>query len=166
MARKARLGRVARRPSDVWRKRVEDEAAELARGELSPDDASAAHLWSDQLIAGTDAVLAGFEEGLGALVNPSDRDVLDVVRRAVLALNQVNYRVGDAGLIGYETEGRNELGRYFNHSLAGSGGVAGGLADGADDLVEVVDHEQLDRAVGQVQPQSAAQAAGEGIAVG
>ncbi len=111
-------------------------------------------------------MLAGFEEGLGALVNPSDRDVLDVVRRAVLALNQVNYRVGDAGLIGYETEGRNELGRYFNHSLAGSGGVAGGLADGADDLVEVVDHEQLDRAVGQVQPQSAAQAAGEGIAVG
>ncbi len=44
-----------------------------------------------------------------------------MVRRAVLALNQVNYRVGDAGLIGYETEERNELGRYFNHSLAESG---------------------------------------------
>src|SRR5580704_3030012 len=49
---------------------------------------------------------------------------------------------------------------------AGSGGVAGGLADGADDLVEVVDHEQLDGAVGQVQPQPGAQAAGEGVAVG
>jgi hypothetical protein len=105
----------------VWRERVEEEAAEVARGELAPDDASAAHLWSDQLIAGTDAVLAGFEAELGALVDPSDQDVLDVVRRAVLALNQVNYRVGDAGLIGYETEERNQLGRYFDDSLAESG---------------------------------------------
>ena len=105
----------------MWRERVEEEAAEVARGELAPDDASAAHLWSDQLIAGTDAVLAGFEAELGRLVAPSDQDVLDVVRRAVLALNQVNYRVGDAGLIGYETEERNELGRYFDDSLAGSG---------------------------------------------
>lgn len=46
--------RVARRPSDVWRERVEEEAAEIARGELSPDHASAAHLWSDQLVAGID----------------------------------------------------------------------------------------------------------------
>ena len=113
--------RVAKRPSDVWRERVEEEAAEMARGELSPDDASAAHLWSDQLIAGTDAVLAAFEAELGALAAPSDRDVLDVVRRAVLALNRVNYRVGDAGLIGIETEERNELGRYFDDSLAESG---------------------------------------------
>lgn len=112
---------MVRRPSDVWRERVGEEAAAVARGELSPDDASAAHLWSDQLIADTDAVLAGFETELGALVAPSDQEVLDVVRRAVLALNQVNYRVGDAGLIGYETEERNELGRYFDDSLAESG---------------------------------------------
>lgn len=46
------------------------------------------------------------------------------------------------------------------------GRVAGGLADGADDVVEVVDDEQLDGAVGQVEPQAGAHAAGEGVAVG
>src|SRR6185437_10356222 len=49
---------------------------------------------------------------------------------------------------------------------AASSGVAGGLADGTDDVVEVVDDEQLDGAVGQVEPQAGAHAAGEGVAVG
>jgi hypothetical protein len=112
---------VARRPSDVWRQDVEEQAAELAAGLLDPDDAYAAHLWPDDLIAGTDAALAAFEAELGALAAPSDREVLDVVRRAVLALNEVHHRVGEAGLTPYETEERNQLARYIDDSLAEAG---------------------------------------------
>lgn len=44
--------------------------------------------------------------------------------------------------------------------------MASGLADGADDVVEVVDDEQLDGTVGQVKAQAGSHAAGEGVAVG
>jgi hypothetical protein len=66
-------------------------------------------------------VLAAFEVELGGLAAPSDEEVLDVVRRAVLALNEVDRRVGEAGKIAYETEERHQLCAYFKESLAESG---------------------------------------------
>jgi hypothetical protein len=120
----------------VWRQDVEEQAAELAAGLLDPDDAYAAHLWSDELIAGTDAALAAFEAELGALAAPSDQEVLDVVRRLVLALNEVHHRVGEAGQTPYETEERNQLSRYIGESLAEAGidvaalAARNGFADG------------------------------------
>jgi hypothetical protein len=127
---------VAKRPSDVWRQKVEEEATELAAGLVDPDDTYAAHLWPDQLIADTDTALAAFEAELGTLASPSDQEVLDVVRRVVLALNEVHHRVGEAGLTPYETEERNQLGRYIDDSLAEAGidvaalAARNGFADG------------------------------------
>ncbi len=43
---------MARRPSDEWRRRVAEEAAELEQGSLSPADASAAVLWPESLLSG------------------------------------------------------------------------------------------------------------------
>ncbi|HEY4850591.1 MAG TPA: hypothetical protein VII22_07330 [Streptosporangiaceae bacterium] len=108
---------MARRPSDEWRRRVAEEAAELEQGSLSPADASAAVLWPESLRSGTDSVLAAFEGELRALASPSDEDVLGAVRRVVLALNKVNEQQGRAGSIGYETGEREELCEYIDASL-------------------------------------------------
>jgi hypothetical protein len=81
---------VAGRPSDEWQRRVDEQAAEVAQGVLSPADAYAERLWPESLRVGTDAALARFEYGLRALNSPSDGDILDVVQRLVLALNAIN----------------------------------------------------------------------------
>jgi hypothetical protein len=112
---------VARRPNDEWAERVAEEAADLARGSLSPDDASAAVLWPEPLRSGTDSALTAFEDQLGALVSPSDEEVMSAVRRVVLALNEVNGQQGRAGVTGYETEEREELCEYIEASLEESG---------------------------------------------
>jgi hypothetical protein len=112
---------VARRPNDKWAKRVAEEAAALARGSLSPDDASAVLLWPELLRSRTDSVLAAFEDQLRALVFSSDEEVMGAVRLVVLALNEVNERQGRAGSIGYETDEREELCAYIDASLEESG---------------------------------------------
>ncbi len=78
---------VAMRPSDEWQRRVEEQAAELAQGTLSPEDAYASGLWPESLRVSTDAALAAVEDQLRALAAPSDAEVLAVVKRVVLALN-------------------------------------------------------------------------------
>jgi hypothetical protein len=112
---------VARRPSDEWRRRVAEEAAELEQGSPSPDDAAAAVVWPESLRSGTDSVLAAFEDELRALASPSDEDVLGAVRRVVLALNKINEQQARAGSIGYETGEREELREYIDASLEESG---------------------------------------------
>ena len=70
---------MAKRPSDEWQRRVDEEAAELARGTLSPEFAPARHLWPESLRVATDAALARFEGEVRALSLPSDEDILGVV---------------------------------------------------------------------------------------
>ena len=113
---------MARRPSDEWQRRVDEQAADVARGSLSAADAYAERLWPESLRVGTDAALAGFELELRALKSPSDVDILGMVQRLVLTLNEINERQHmRAGLIGYETGEREELCDYINVSLEESG---------------------------------------------
>lgn len=135
-ARSARIGHVLRvrrellsrydrpvaiRPSDMWRKRVEEEAAEVARGALAPDKAPASRLWPESLRASTDAALATFEEELKSLGSPSDDEIFRLVRRVVLVLNEINNEHVRAGKTGYETGEREELCDYIDASLQESG---------------------------------------------
>jgi len=78
-------------------------------------------LWSESLRSRTDAALAAFEGQLSGLGSYSDEDVLGVVQRVVLALNQINEDHRNAGLTGYETGEREELSDYIEASLAESG---------------------------------------------
>jgi hypothetical protein len=112
---------VAMRPSEEWQRKVDEQAAELAQGALSPDDAYASNLWPESLRIGTDAALASFEDELRALKSASDEDVLALVQRVVLALNKINKQHGNAGLMGYETDEREELCDYIDASLEESG---------------------------------------------
>jgi len=107
-----------RRPSDAWRRRVEEEAAQLAQGALTPDQVCASKLWPESLLTSTDAALTAFEDNLRTLTSPSDEDVFDTVKRLVLALNQINAQHGGAG---YETDEREELCDYIDASPSESG---------------------------------------------
>jgi hypothetical protein len=109
---------MARRPSDAWRRRVEEEAAQLTQGALAPDQMCAAKLWPESLLNSTDAAITGFEHNLRTLAAPSDEDVLDTVKRLILALNQINAQHGGTG---YETGEREELCDYIDASLSESG---------------------------------------------
>ena len=109
---------MAMRPSDAWRSRVEEEAAELAQGALTPDQICAAKLWPESLLNSTDAALTGFEDNLRTLMSPSDEDVFDTVKRLILALNQINALHGGSG---YETGEREELCDYIDASLSETG---------------------------------------------
>jgi len=112
---------MAWRPSDEWQRQVDEQAAQMARGELSAEDAYAMALWSDSLRADTDAALNTFEAELGALNHPPDADVLRVAERLVVGLNQVNGTHVNAGLVGYETEEREQLCDYIEASLEEAG---------------------------------------------
>jgi hypothetical protein len=113
---------VASRPSDRWRREFEEEAAEIAQGTRPSDEIYARVLWPESLIASTDAALASFEDELHALRSPSDEDILDVVKRAVLTLNPINDRHVRAGYCGYETGERDSLCEYFD-ATAGECGI-------------------------------------------
>jgi hypothetical protein len=117
---------MASRPSDKWRAETEREAAELAARIRSPDQAYAAVLWPESLIASTDAALAAFEAELAALLFVSantvdDDDVLAVVHRAVLALNAIDDQHFQTSRTGYETGEREDLCDYIDATLTESG---------------------------------------------
>ena len=117
---------MASRPSDKWRAETELEAAELAAGTRSPDQAYAAVLWPESLITSTDAALAAFEAELAMLLSvsestPDDKDVLAVVRSAVLALNAINDQHERTSRTGYETGEREDLCGYIDATLTESG---------------------------------------------
>lgn len=112
--------RVARRPSEEWRREVEEEA-ELASGTRSPEQAYARILWPESLRSRTDAALAEFEAGLHALTRPSDGEILSVVERLVLTLNKINEDQVRAGETGYETDEREQLSDYISASLRAAG---------------------------------------------
>jgi len=118
---------MARRPSDVWRRQVEEEAAKRAQGSLSRKETYASVLWPESLVASTDAALAAFEDELHELMSPSDADVFRAVQRVVLALNKINEQHVRAGQLGYETGEREELCEYIDASLGESGIDVGAL---------------------------------------
>ncbi|WP_155375068.1 hypothetical protein [Catellatospora vulcania] len=109
---------MADRPSQHWRENVAAEAAEVARGVLGPDDAFAAQLFPVSLLDATDAVLSRFEVEVGRVTEPTDDDVMDMVRRVVLDLNRVN---DDHGGAGYETGEREQLCDYIDAVLGEAG---------------------------------------------
>jgi hypothetical protein len=109
---------MAERPSAIWRRNKEEEAAELAAGTLDPDRAYMDRLFPDALLDATDAALSTFEREVGELRDASDDDVMGVVKRAVLALNAVNDQFGGAA---YETDERELLCRYVDVTLGEAG---------------------------------------------
>jgi hypothetical protein len=96
-------------------------AGDVARGVLPPGQAFALTLWPQSLLGSTDAALATFEAELHEFTPASDDQVLDVVRRVVLALNKINDEHVDLGEMGYETGEREELCEYIDATLAESG---------------------------------------------
>lgn len=109
------------RPSDKWQKEVEEQAAALAKGTLSPDRAYAATLWPESLRVSTGAALAAFEHELRALSSPSDADVFGLVQRLVSALNEITEQHERSGKTGYETGEHEELCQYIDMSLEEAG---------------------------------------------
>ncbi|GAA1260284.1 hypothetical protein GCM10009665_57840 [Kitasatospora nipponensis] len=106
------------RPSGTWREGVAEEARGLAAGTLDPEHAYMAGLFPEALLAATDVVLQDFETDFRALAEPSDVQVMEMVKRVVLALNAVNESFDHAA---YETGEREQLCEYIDQVLANSG---------------------------------------------
>ncbi|MFJ6382506.1 hypothetical protein ACIQI7_21190 [Kitasatospora sp. NPDC092039] len=108
-----------KRPTDVWREHLAEEAAAVAAGTLAPEDAYSGALFPVALLTATDDVLAAFETDVAALgASPADDDVLGVVERVVLELNRVHEAHDEAA---YETEERELLCAYIDDSLVAAG---------------------------------------------
>src|SRR5262245_22376371 len=110
---------MAERPSAKWRQQIEAEAGEIAAGILDADEAFAAALFPESLLAETDAALAAFEAELRWLTPPPDEELFRVVERVVLDLNRINAAHGGGA---YETGEREQLCYYIDAAL-GEGGV-------------------------------------------
>ncbi len=111
------------RPTAAWRASVAAEARQLAAGTLDPDEAFAADLFPEDMLAETDEVLSEFERDVAALVEhrwapASDSDIFRVIERTVRALNVVNDRHGGAA---YETGEREQLCEYIETVLDAAG---------------------------------------------
>lgn len=109
------------RPTDRWRAEVKDDAAQIAAGSLSPDEAWAARLWSNYLLAHTDTVLDGFNAAVHNLRDPSDEEIMATVKEVVLRLNQVNADLRRRHETPYETGEREELCDYIDNTLKEAG---------------------------------------------
>jgi len=112
---------MAVRPSDIWRRDVDEEAAEVAAGRLRPDKAYAAELWSPWMLERTDAALAEFEREIPTIDLLSDEAILDLVRRLMLTLNEIDEVEVSRGGGGYETGEREDLCEYIDASLTEAG---------------------------------------------
>jgi hypothetical protein len=109
---------MAFRPTEHWRNRVAEDAAELAAGTLDPDHAFAAGLWPESLIVSTDTAMNDFEPVLPSLAAATDDAIFDAIRDFVLVLNRINDEHGGSG---YETGEREELCQYIEESLHEAG---------------------------------------------
>ncbi|MER7708919.1 hypothetical protein ABTX81_39335 [Kitasatospora sp. NPDC097605] len=108
-----------KRPTDLWREHIAEEAAAVAAGTLDPECAYSAALFPASLLTVTDDVLAAFEADVAALgAGPADNDVLGVVERVVLELNRVHEAHDEAA---YETDERELLCAYIDDSLVAAG---------------------------------------------
>ena len=109
---------MAIRPTRFWREGIEEEARQVASGELREEWASMVQLFPGLLLSRTDGVLQAFEEEVSALVNPADADVLEVVKRAVIALNSIH---ADFDHDAYATGERDQLCSYIDDVISESG---------------------------------------------
>ena len=109
---------MATRPSARWRARADEEAIELAAGTRVPSDAFLSELFPESLLAATDGALHAFESEVDPLRDQDDEQVFEVIKRVVLALNEINEDHDGAG---YETEEREELCLYIDQTLAEHG---------------------------------------------
>ncbi|WP_243762318.1 hypothetical protein [Streptomyces sp. Tu 3180] len=97
---------MATRPSARWRARVDEEATEIAAGTRAPRDAFLSELFPESLLAATDKALHAFESEMDPLHDQDDGQDFEVIRRVVLALNEINEDHNGAG---YETEERGAV---------------------------------------------------------
>jgi hypothetical protein len=112
---------VATRPTARWRSEIQEEAAALAAGTLSPDNAAAAELWSEYLLTHTDAVLDGFDTAVQRLSSPTDDQIMAVVKEVIVGLNRVNADLIDRDETPYETGERDELCTYIDETMEEAG---------------------------------------------
>jgi hypothetical protein len=106
------------RPTTYWRRRVTEEAAEVAAGTVDPCDAFMAELFPEQLLLATDAVLDKFEAELPTVARGDDARLFVVVERVVLALNAVNEDHDESA---FETDERERLCAYIDAALCEQG---------------------------------------------
>jgi hypothetical protein len=112
---------VAARPTARWRVEIQEDAAAIAAGTLSPDEAVASSLWSEYLLTHTDSALDGFETAVMRLSNPSDDQVMATVQGVMLSLNRVNADLRDRDETPYETDERENLCAYIDQTLVEAG---------------------------------------------
>lgn len=104
------------RPSEQWRRAVRDQAAEVAAGTLTEDEAYAARLWPEEFITAVDAALKNYEENVRALRSPSDDEIFTAVESVVQALNTIDEEHG-----AIETGEREQLAEYVDDVLTTAG---------------------------------------------
>ncbi|MCX5266403.1 hypothetical protein [Streptomyces sp. NBC_00199] len=109
---------MAIRPSARWRARVDEEATELAAGTRAPSDAFLSELFPESLLAATEEALRAFELDVEALRDQDDKKAFEAIKRVVLVLNEINE---DHDCAGYETQEREELCLYIDHTLTEHG---------------------------------------------
>ncbi|SNS35329.1 hypothetical protein SAMN05216252_105136 [Actinacidiphila glaucinigra] len=74
--------------------------------------------YSESFLSDTDTVLAGFERDVSVLAAPSGEQVLHIVERVVLALNEVHHRHKSSG---YDTDEREQLCVFIDDVLTQHG---------------------------------------------
>ncbi|AEV85232.1 translation initiation factor IF-2 [Actinoplanes sp. SE50] len=107
-------GATGERPSDLWRRQVSTQTAQITAGQLTPDKAYAAELWPPDFIAAVDLALTAYEDDVREFSpTSSDHDIWTAVERVVLALNEVDDYI--------ETDEREQLAAYVHDVLVGAG---------------------------------------------
>lgn len=122
-AASAKLLRMIKRPTAMWRDPVDDEAARVAAGTLDAAEAFAAKLFPVDMIRDTDEVLDEFLADVAGLVDhrwepAADAEIFEVIERTVKALNAVNVKYDEAA---YETGERELLCAYIENVLDRAG---------------------------------------------
>ncbi|MER6619173.1 hypothetical protein [Streptomyces sp. NPDC000931] len=116
---------MAERPSQYWRSEIAKEANAVADGTLIPDCASFLGVYSESFLEAVDAALAAFEVEARELDEASDRTILAVVERVVLALNRVNQEATGGGI---DTDEREQICLFIDEVLNENGVNVDGLA--------------------------------------
>lgn len=110
------LRRMINRPTESWRREVSEQAAAVAAGTLSADDAYADELWPSDFVAAVDVALDSYEAAVRSFRSPSDDDIFRAVQHVVVALNDINEEHE-----AIETGEREELCEYIDAVLTEAG---------------------------------------------
>lgn len=104
------------RPTTQWRTARAEEAADVAAGAMSPDDAYLGDLFPDRFLDGAERALTAYEVEVEALAtDPSGfTGAMEAVKNVVLALNTLNEE-GDGAWI--ETDERERLCEFIDEVL-------------------------------------------------